>query len=410
MKYIAIVFLAASTIAVQAQDGALTLNDAIQHAQKKHPAVEAARLETSRLTTLERTAYELPKTDVSLLYGQYNSIQRGDNNLTISQSIPFPAVFVRQRTVNKAMTKAAMLQEIVSRNELVFLIKQNFNQLLYLKALHVCLAQQDSLLTELLHVAEIQHRVGEATLLAITMAETQLMEVKNLLARSETDGQIALDHLQRLCQTPSITDIAGSLETFTSLNYIDSLAIDNNPSVVLSRQQIEVVDKYRRVEASRILPDLRVVYFNQSLIGIQSVNGQDQYFDSHKRFQGFGIGLSFPLWLAPHIARVKAAAVSNAIAKKQSESLVLSTKQQYDDALQELNKNSNSLKYYREHALKSAALLTTRSQQAFRSGEVDHATLLLNVKQSLVIREGYLNALLLYNQSVITIDYLTGKL
>lgn len=410
MKYIAIVFLAASTIAVQAQDGALTLNDAIQHAQKKHPAVEAARLETSRLTTLERTAYELPKTDVSLLYGQYNSIQRGDNNLTISQSIPFPAVFVRQRTVNKAMTKAAMLQEIVSRNELVFLIKQNFNQLLYLKALHVCLAQQDSLLTELLHVAEIQHRVGEATLLAITMAETQLMEVKNLLARSETDRQIALDHLQRLCQTPSITDIAGSLETFTSLNYIDSLAIDNNPSVVLSRQQIEVVDKYRRVEASRILPDLRVVYFNQSLIGIQSVNGQDQYFDSHKRFQGFGIGLSFPLWLAPHIARVKAAAVSNAIAKKQSESLVLSTKQQYDDALQELNKNSNSLKYYREHALKSAALLTTRSQQAFRSGEVDHATLLLNVKQSLVIREGYLNALLLYNQSVITIDYLTGKL
>ncbi|MFD1002746.1 TolC family protein [Ohtaekwangia kribbensis] len=410
MKYIPIVFILAGVMTAHAQDAALTLNDAIQQALDKHPAVEAARLETSRLTILERTAFELPKTDVSLLYGQYNSIQRGDNNLTISQSIPFPAVFVGQKTVNKAMTKAAMQQEIVSKNELVFLVKQTFNQLLHLKALHECLAEQDSLLTALLHVAEIQYKTGEATLLTVTMTETQLMEVKNLRARSESDKQIALNHLQRLCQSPSITDIAGSLETFTSPGYIGSLTIDTNPSVVLSRQQIEVADSYRSVEVSRIMPDLRVAYFNQSLIGMQNVNGQDQYFDSHKRFQGFGIGLSFPLWLAPHIARVKAAVLSTTIARKQRESLVLSINQQYDAALQELSKNNTSLTYYREYALKSAALLAAQSQQAFRSGEVDQATVLLNVKQSLAIREGYLNALQQYNQSVITIDYLTGNL
>lgn len=410
MKYIAITFLVVCTVVAQAQDVAYTLEDVIRQAVEKHPSVEAARLETSRLTMLERTSFELPKTDIALLYGQYNSIQRTDNNLTISQSIPFPTVFARQKSFNGAMTKSAMLQEVASRNELVYQVKQTFNQLLYLKSLHECLAQQDSLLTALLGVAKVRYKTGEATLLTITTAETQLMEVKNLTLRNEADKQMALDHLQRLCQSPSIHDIAGKLETFASVHSVDSLAVDNNPSLVLSQQNIKVADKLRSVEASRMMPDLRVGYFSQTLIGTQNVNGQDQYFDSRKRFQGFTIGLSVPLWFAPQTARVKAASIATVVAKSQNELLRLNISQQYDEALQQLSKNNNSLKYYREHALPAASQLVLQSRLAFRSGEVDQATLLLTIRQVLVIREGYLDVLRQYNQSLITIDYLTGKL
>lgn len=410
MNYIAITFLFICTLAAQAQDVACTLDEAIQRALEKYPSVEAARLETSRLSTLERTSFELPKTDIALLYGQYNSIQRGDNNVTISQSIPFPTVFAKQKSYNAAMTKSAMLQEVASRNELVFRVKQTFNQLLYLKSLHECLTQQDSLLTALLRVANVQYKTGESTLLALTTAEAQLMEIKNQALRNEADRQIVLDHLQRLCQSPSIHDVAGKLDTFAGVYSVDSLAIANNPSLALSKQHIKVVDAYRSVEVSRMMPDLRAGYFSQTLIGTQNVNGQDQYFDSHKRFQGFSIGLSVPLWFAPQTARVKAASIASVIAKKQDELLQLNIAQQYSDALQELTKNSNSVKYYREHALPAASLLALQSRQSFRSGEVDQATLLLTIKQVLVIREGYLNALLQYNQSLITIDYLTGKL
>lgn len=411
MRYPAVIFFIVAVFRIaHAQDTTLTLSDAIRKAIEKNPSVEATRLETLRQITLERTAFELPKTDVSLLYGQYNSIQKGDNNLTISQSIPFPTLFARQKALNKTMTTVAMLQENITRNELTFQVKQVFNQLLYLNSLHRSLAQQDSLLSELLRIARVRYGTGEGTLLAITAAETQLLEIRNTKSRNATDKEIALNHLQQLCQSPAITDVTGNLETFSSVSKNDSLAIQDNPSLAYMEQQVELSNKHRKVEIARTMPDLRVGYFNQTLIGTQNVNGQDQYFSSTKRFQGFQAGISFPLWFAPQTARIKAASVATEVAKKQAESFRLNVTQQYYQALQELSKNNNSLSYYKDYALKAAELLVAQSRLAFRSGDIDQTALLLNIKQALAIREGYLIALLQYNKSMITIDYLTGKM
>jgi cobalt-zinc-cadmium resistance protein CzcA len=158
-----------------------------------------------------------------------------------------------------------------------------------------------------------------------------------------------------------------------------------------------------------MLPDIRIGYFTQTLIGVQNVNGQDQYFGSNERFDGFSAGLSIPLWFVPHTARVKAASYATEAAQKQSEAQELLIKQQYNQAIMEFNKNSNSLSYYTTSALKTADLLEHQSRVAFRNGELDHTTLLLNVRQALSIREGYLLALQQYNQSVIIIQYLNGN-
>ncbi len=411
MKYTSlVVFLVTISGSCFAQETVITLVDALKQAIDKNPSIQAATLETSRQMTLKKTAFDLPKTDVSLMYGQYNSIQKGDNNLTLTQGIPFPTLFGKQSGLNKAMITSAVLKENISKNELTFQVKQVFNQLLYLKLRQQSLVQQDSLLSDLLRIANVQYKAGESTLLAKTSAETQLFEIQNQKARNEADIEIALSHLQLLCQLPSLSDVQGSLENFITVSEIDSTTINQNPSLAYTRQQIEVANWQRKVEAAKALPDLRVGYFNQTLIGTQNINGQDQYFGSNKRFQGFQVGVSLPLWFAPHTARIKAASIATEVVKKQNESFILNLTQQYNQALQELNKNRNSLIYYRSAALKTADLLITQSRLAFKSGEVDHTVLLLNLKQALAIREGYLIALQQYNQSVIIIDYLNGKI
>jgi cobalt-zinc-cadmium resistance protein CzcA len=50
--------------------------------------------------------------------------------------------------------------------------------------------------------------------------------------------------------------------------------------------------KIRKLETASTLPDFNVGYFNQSLIGVQSINGADVNFDGSKRFQGFNVGVS----------------------------------------------------------------------------------------------------------------------
>ena len=74
MKYTSlIVFLVTIFGSCFAQETVITLDDALKQAIDKNPSIQAASLETSRQMELKKTAFELPKTDVSLMYGQYNS-------------------------------------------------------------------------------------------------------------------------------------------------------------------------------------------------------------------------------------------------------------------------------------------------------------------------------------------------
>jgi len=395
--------------ATQAQNKIPSLDETIQLAIEKNPAVQAASIETDRQSVLKKTSVDIPKTDVSLLYGQYNSIQKHDNHFTLSQSIPFPTVFTSASALNRELTKASLLKEGVTRNDLTYQVKQVFNELLYVKARQEKLLQQDSLLTDLLHVANVQYRTGEGTLLTKTLAETQLAEMKNQLARNSADLQIALDHLRLVCQSEWIEDVSGSLETMVSLPEIDTAVSGTNPVLALGEQQITVARQQKKLEGARALPDIHVGYFNQSLIGPQNVNGQDQYFTSSARFQGFQVGLSLPLWFFPHGARIKAADLSAQAAAKNQENNRLVISQQYNQATQEIIKNKNSLAYYRGSALETADLLISQSRKAFNSGELDYTSLLLNLRQALSIQEGYLIALLQYNQSVVLLQYLNGN-
>jgi len=410
MKYLISAFLTlAATSLGWAQEPATSVNDAVALALEKNPTVQAAALETSRQMALKKTSFDMPKTDVSLLYGQYNSIQKNDNNITAVQSLPFPTVFTRQNSLGKSLIASAMLKEDIVRNELTLQVKQTFNQILYLKEKYKTLLRQDSLLTDLAKAASLQYATGEGTLINKTSAETHLMEIKELLIRNQAYIQNAIHQLQLICQSENIQDVEGDLESFASIDPIDSVHLEQNPLIVFSKQQIELAQWQRKVEGARILPDLKVGYFSQTLIGTQNVNGQDQYFGSDKRFQGFQAGVSIPLWYGAHNARIKAASLAGDAARKQEEATQLSVLQLAQRAQQDLTLNKNSLKYYRESALPMADLITHQSQVAFKSGVMDYSTLLLNLKQALTIRENYLTALFQYNDSVINLHYLNGN-
>jgi cobalt-zinc-cadmium resistance protein CzcA len=410
MKYlmiISIVFCLPQLVG--AQISTPTLNEAVALALERNPAVQAAALGIKKQSALKRTAFEIPKTDVSLLYGQYNSVQKSDNNITITQSIPFPTVFGRQHALNNMVVRQAELQEHVTKNELTFQVKQVVNHLLYLKARERIFFKQDSLLTHLSRIADVQYKTGEGTLLGKTSAETQRVEMKNQQARNLADIQTTIQHLQLLCQAPEIKDVAGDLENMLQMVETDSVLTMQNPAMALARQHVLIANQQKKVEASRVLPELRFGYFTQTLIGTQNVNGQEIYYGSDKRFQGFQVGLSFPLLFAPHASRVKAADIATQTAQKQQEASQLVITQQYSAANQELIKNKNSLEYLRGSALAMADLILQQSRKSFESGELGYSTLLLNLRQALSVREEYLLALYQYNNSIITLQYLNGN-
>ena len=165
----------------------------------------------------------------------------------------------------------------------------------------------------------------------------------------------------------------------------------------------------KKVEIAKTLPDFKVGYFNQTLIGNQIQNGQEIYFGPSNRFQGFLVGVSIPLWFIPNVSKIKATKINTQIANDNFAYHQTNLQGQYLEAVQEYLKNKNSLDYYKSSALPNAALILKQSQLAYYNGEISYAEFLLGAKSANSIKESYLQTLNLYNQSVIVLEYLSGN-
>ncbi|HLA60048.1 MAG TPA: TolC family protein [Puia sp.] len=381
----------------------------VDDALKNNQGIKAAAYEVDYSRTFKRTSSDIGKTNISLMHGQYNSLNT-DNNISINQSIPFPTVFSSQAKLNAALTKGSELKLQVTQNELISQVKAAYYNLQYLHAEKKLLITQDSIYSIFSKAAELRFKTGESTLLERTTAETQLMEVRNLLAQNASDIRIYQAHLQALSNVKGEIQISNTALTKIDLNLpSDSMAFIQNPALSYLKQQIEITNKQKKVEAAKALPDFNIGYFNQSLIGYQNVNGTDQYFDGSKRFTGFQVGISIPLWFVPQAARVKAASINQQVVQSNYEQYQANMQGQYNGAIQEFLKNKNTIAYYEQNALQNADLLIKQADKGFKSGDIGYGEYLQSLKNALSIKANYLQALNQYNQSVIALEFLVGK-
>ena len=402
---VALLFMMSSP--TQAQTTKLSLEQAIDRVLANNPQVKGAKLGVDLQQQLKKSAFEIPKTDVSLLYGQYNSLVKHDNNLSISQTIPFPTVFSANAALGNEKIKASQIQLSITKNELVFQVKTVYTNLQYLYSKEKLLLQQDSINMGFVKSAALKYKTGEGSLLEKVTAETQLKDVQNLLAQNQSDIEIYTSQLLTLLGVAKGTEIADKQlkETQISLE-TDTNALKENPHLAYLRQHINVATKQQRVEQVKALPDITLGYFNQSLTGVHN----EVYYGSDKRFQGFQVGVALPIFYKPYSARSKAAVISKSIAEND---LLLQQQNiggQYQQAIKEYAKNKARYAYFQESAMTNAALILKNSNMAYQNGEIGYSEYLTNLKHVNAIKENNLLALLQVNQSINHIEFLTGNI
>lgn len=389
----------------------VTLDSVVNIAVDNNKNLMAADANIDYYKQIRKTSTEVPKTNVMLLYGQYNSYATTDNNITITQTIPFPTLFGAKSSLGKSQVKGAELQKSYTQTELTYQVKQIWFNILYLKEYRKLLIRHDSIVAGFVKSATLRYNTGDATLLEKTSAQTMQNEVQNELRQNLADqtGQIYnLNALLGITDSLIITD--DNLPELPLNIPLDSSAIATNPYLAYLKQEIEIAKKQKGVTVNTILPDITVGYFNQTLFGVPLDAGSGAPLaGTGDRFQGFQVGLSIPLWFVPDIHR------SNA--DKQRIKMADYTYQynqdllngQYHQAIQMYLKEKNNLEYYRSSGLPNAQLLVTQSQLSYQNGDISYATHLLNLQQALDIQQGYWEALNNYNQSILYLQFLSGK-
>jgi cobalt-zinc-cadmium resistance protein CzcA len=408
MRFFVIIFLIVCFVPLRGQDHeALTLPQAIDIALKNNAGVHAAAFDVQAKTQIKKTGVDLPKTDVVLLYGQYNSFQN-DNNITISQSIPF-TVFGSQGSLNRSLLASSEIQKAVVENEVVYHVKMVHNHLAYTYSKRKMLESLDSIYEGFYRSATARHKAGEANLLEQTTAEVQYNELKDKLRQNDADISALRSQLKALLRTPSLPDIAlRDLQELPAMQSMDTTLLLNNPSLAHSRQQVVVAENERKLQSAKMAPDLLVGYFNQTMIGTPDPENGTGVTQS-TRFSGLQVGVSLPLWFVPHQGKVKAASLQRQAAEMSYENNTQNLQVQFHTALQYFNKNKMSLGYYRSSALPNADLILKQSQIAFRAGEIGYAEYLMGLRNAASIKENYLLTLSEYNQNIIFLEFLSGN-
>lgn len=387
----------------------LTIEDAIVIALKNNLQLQSQQLNVKSYDKLNKSYFELPKTELNYQYGQFNSIQK-DNSFQISQGIPFPTYYSSKAGLYNAQLKGSELQKQATESEIKAQVQLYYYQLLYLENNKKQLLHLDSLYADFVNAAGLRYKTGETNLLEKTTAETKQGEISLLVKQNETDLLLAYTSLKAWMNASEDFTInnSGDFQPLT-LSNIDTSLISNNPSLKLLYQDAVIAERTKKLEIAQTLPDFKVGYFNQSIIGFQNVNGNDVYYDAGQRFTGFNVGVGIPLTFFSNSAKIKSLELQKQSFEKTADNAKLQLKNQLQNTFQQYNQNLLRFTYYKTQALPNAALIISTAKLSFSSGGIGYVEYLQALQTATDVELNYLQSVNQLNQSIININFLINR-
>ncbi len=394
------VLLAGNTFGqAQAQERPVSLEQAIRTGLQQNLSVQAARLQTQALRKLEKSAFDIPFATLQGEYGQINSIAN-DSRLTVMQSSAFPVVYRRQRAVYEAQAGIGTLNEKVVRLNIKKQITDRYYEMLLMLQKRALLQKADSLFAAFAQRQEQRFRAGESNVVEKTAADAQRGQVADQLQQLQTDLRIVQTGFAYLLHSENLYLPEPGPLKMVLLGVPDAGVVSNYPLVQAKKQQQMILGQENQLYKSRKLPLVNIGYNNQSLVGIQKVNGTDKYFGAASRFSSVIAGISVPLFTSAANARISAGRLRITAAETEYADTLSWHLSQLKQLILRYGKNNRTLTYFEQTALKQAALLSENATLQYNNGAISFLEWTLLINQSIGLQADYLNALAEWNRTV----------
>ncbi len=383
----------------------ITLQVAIDSALSNNLNVKNEKLKADYQKKLIQTGVNLPQTMINGEYGQINSVYN-DNRFGIAQSLQFPAVYVRQRNALKAQWQSSLTNIALKETELKKQVRQTFYQYLYLKQKQQLLQSNDSLYATFLSKSNSRFKAGESNVLELATAENQRTQISIQLNQLNTDLELVLMQFQLLLNTNAKLIPSNDNFKINEVLKLDSNEVLNHPTIKLLVQQKQISLLNKKVEKSRLLPDLTLAYNNMTM---QGIGADDVNYTTSTRFQSAQIGLGIPLFFGANKANIGASKVAILMSENrlQNETNLLNNEWSRAKAMYQLNNNTINL--FETKTLSNAQLIIETANKQFANGEINYLEWVMLTNQAILIKNEYLNSVNNLNESVIQILYLSNK-
>nr|WP_246361470.1 TolC family protein [Moheibacter lacus] len=351
-----------------------------------------------RKAELERDgAMEIPKTGVFIENEDFQpSNPEGIWKVGLSQEIPWPGLnkarknYMEQLLVTHKLNREA-IQFSIKRD-----VKKAYYELWYLQDKKELYEQLDSIYKTMFDAATIRYNVGDVAGLDKISADVKYREIQAFLKQTEKDIQTQQQQLMLL--TNSQLSYLPEDIPLSKLEETETLSENIHPSLLVQQQNIEVSQSMIDVQKNTNRPDFSARVFSQTYLGMEDP------------FTGFSFTVAFPLFgLRSMKTKVKALEADVELQQTELKWQELKLDNRKEQTLTQVEKEQLMLDFYEESGLKQAEFIISASTLSYRSGEISFAELSQFIAQAISIKENYLDALNLYNQSMIDYQYLANQ-
>ena len=379
----------------------ISIEKAIETAISNNIKMKNAKLNSEYLQQMTKTGYDISNTGIIGEYGQFNS-NANDIKIGVSQTIKFPTVYKRQKQLLIEEAKTGEWNEAIQKKTLTRQVSTVFYELIYLKEKEKLLLKSDSIYSEFLRKSTLRFDKGESNILEKATAENQSGQIKIQLRELQSDYKMTLLQFKYILNTDKDFIPVSNTFKIDFAENLDKNATDQQPYIKLLEQEVNSNKAQISLEKSKKLPELTGgVYY-------QTFKSNTAFQDSCNGVYGqFGVAL--PLFNSNIKNRQRALEINSQIAENNLTNETLKLKSQYQELIQESEKQQETITYLESQAFKNVDLVTKAANDKFINGDINYLEWVMLINQNTEIQSNYIETVRKLNETILKLENLISK-
>lgn len=369
----------------------LTINDAVDQAIANNAQINQMRMQLVQKKEEWRTRTGVSSPEFSFMREGINNKAANpfqEQRLTISQSVDFPLTTSYRIQALRQEVKAIEFNIQEEERKVKVGVKSRYIEVIYALHLQRLRDQQLKLASELYNAVYTRFETGIGNGMDLTKAELQVAEANNDIDEARSMLHQARYSLFKLMGLPPENQkyTIQFMDTLKSNNVeisqITALSVlTEQPAYKSSIKELEAAGYFLKEAKSNILPDIRFNLYKQD-------------YGTGYNFNGFEVGLSFPIWFPlEQKGKIKMnMARQDEILWKQKE-IRSGVKEQIEHAWHSYEVSRSIIERYDKTIRSKAEKLQAMTLNAYRLGEVDLLNLINSQQIYLNSQQRYLSAL-----------------
>ncbi len=372
----------------------LGLAELTQIAQENNSRIKALQLQTEQAKAYSKTAWTIPKTYVSYSTDENNIAENGQplNVWGIEQSIAFPTVYSSEKKVRKLAYSMALSQYELEKMQLLKDVSAKYYECKMLAGKINVFAGLDSIYKKLVAQYEKKLELKDANKLEFLRIKSKRNEMVMVQMQLQNRYDIALAELATQVNAPDEFSISAENEVVEAKEDLQ----DSIPVFTYFGLQDQYMAAKVKAERNLLMPDFTFNYF----IGTNN-------YENAQNYNGFEIGLSFPLFFGSQRHAVKSAKYSY----ESQQHLVNYKTSEIRQRIQALKmlflQHKMQIDHYEETDVPLAKEMKRTAVKTYENREIDFFNFVNSLEAALNIESNYFDAVYQYNISYLELKYFT---